>query len=267
MRRITIAEYSNPNTIDQMMAEGTDTGMIAMELADGWVELPTKMMILNVLLFEPMLAFKLMPTKADMTYVKGISNALINDRQTYFYRKILKIVKKDNMTVLEQIWLNVNRISNFVIRNCGKYQQSVDIISLCELVEREPKVKALADIVFDDTLGTEVAEERFNAASAELIKLLKTRGALDNNPLLNFMEPGCLKSVQIPQVLLAYGPRSELDDTMAPHSISRSSLQGLRTAADYCTEYLGAKKAMYNNRSMIERTQYYSRKIDRKSVV
>lgn len=289
MRKIALADYAQPGFIDHLMATEQDHGIVQLELADGKVTIPTRLAVFNALLFEPMVYFKIFPKKADLLWTKKLSNDLINERQTFVYRKILleadltqfpmppefvmtpkaiELLRRsgyeyndNSLKALTQIWLNVNRLYNFTIRNHGKYQQSVDIISLCQLIEEEPQIKALADIVFDDKLGTKIAEERFNVASAELIRLLKTRGALKNNPLLNFMEPGCLKAVQIPQVLLAYGPRSDLDDTMAPHSISQSSLQGLRTPADYATEYLGAKKAMYNNKSMIEKTQYYARKM------
>jgi len=60
-----------------------------------------------------------------------------------------------------------------------------------------------------------------------------------------------LKKNQIPQMLLKYGPRSDVDDTMCRHIINESSFSGNKSVADFAVESLSAKKSAYFNKSVI----------------
>lgn len=260
-RMLNVKELANTNIPDEYMYQHRDVGYTEVVFADNIViKVPTRMLILNIIFWEPNISFGVLPTSSDFFNIKSITTDSISVIQTKLYKKALHCLPQiPYMQIVMRYLYNIDRLSNFIQRHMGIYMPSIDALGLARLMEN-PALKKLGDFVFDDKLGTKVAEQQLKVMSKELISHLKDPN-LPNNCLYPYMQAGTLKSNQIPQFLIAYGPRSDVDDTMKRHIVSRSSFSGLQTVEDFAIESLSAKKSIYFSRDVIRQSQYSGRKM------
>ena len=260
-RTLNVKELINSNIPDEYMYAHKDNGFTNVVFADNVeIQVPTRMLILNIIFWEPNVSFGVLPESSDFFNIKSITTDSISVIQTKLYKKALKLLTHiPYMQIVMRYLYNIDRLSNFIQRHMGIYMPSIDALGLARLMEN-PALKKLADYQFDDKLGTKVAEQQLKVMSKELITHLKDPD-LPNNCLYPYMQAGTLKSNQIPQFLIAYGPRSDVDDTMKRHIVSQSSFSGLRTVEDFAIESLSAKKSIYFSRDVIRQSQYSGRKM------
>lgn len=260
-RTLNVKELINSNIPDEYMYEHKDNGFTNVVFADNVeIQVPTRMLILNIIFWEPNVSFGVLPESSDFFNIKSITTDSISVIQTKLYKKALKLLTHiPYMQIVMRYLYNIDRLSNFIQRHMGIYMPSIDALGLARLMEN-PALKKLADYQFDDKLGTKVAEQQLKVMSKELITHLKDPD-LPNNCLYPYMQAGTLKSNQIPQFLIAYGPRSDVDDTMKRHIVGQSSFSGLRTVEDFAIESLSAKKSIYFSRDVIRQSQYSGRKM------
>ena len=260
-RTLNVKELINSNIPDGYMYGHKDNGFTNVVFADNVeIQVPTRMLILNIIFWEPNVSFGVLPESSDFFNIKSITTDSISVIQTKLYKKALKLLTHiPYMQIVMRYLYNIDRLSNFIQRHMGIYMPSIDALGLARLMEN-PALKKLADYQFDDKLGTKVAEQQLKVMSKELITHLKDPD-LPNNCLYPYMQAGTLKSNQIPQFLIAYGPRSDVDDTMKRHIVSQSSFSGLRTVEDFAIESLSAKKSIYFSRDVIRQSQYSGRKM------
>jgi hypothetical protein len=194
----------------------------------------------------------------DIHYLTAIKSDTISRIQTEQYRMLLDSTETFHMDIVALFWEAINNLYIWTREYLGAYQQSMSILSLAK-VQCHPAVKELTDYHIDPRLGTAYAEDKHNELTGKLIDVIGTRGLIEDNVLINFMETGSLKPNQIPQQMLAYGTRSDIDDSMMSHVINESATSGLKSAADYAIESLSAKKSSYFNKHVIKDTQYFAR--------
>ena len=259
--KLNVNELINTNIPDEYMYQNKDIGYTNVLFADNVeIQVPTRMLILNIIFWEPNVSFGVLPTSSDFFNIKSITTDSISVIQTKLYKKALRMLPNiPYMQIVMRYLYNIDRLSNFIQRHMGIYMPSIDALGLARLMEN-PALKKLADFKFDDKLGTKVAEQQLKAMSKELISHLKDPN-LPDNCLYPYMQAGTLKSNQIPQFLIAYGPRSDVDDTMKRHVVSQSSFSGLKTVEDFAIESLSAKKSIYFSRDVIRQSQYSGRKM------
>ena len=260
-KQLNVKELVNRNVPDEYMYQGKDTGYTEVVFADNvFIKVPTRMLLLNIIFWEPNISFGILPESSDFFNIKSITTDSISVIQTKMYKKALRLLPQvPYMQIVMAYLYNIDRLSNFIQRHMGIYMPSIDALGLARLMEN-PALKKLASYQFDDKLGTKVAEQKLKAMTKELIAQLKDPN-LKDNCLFPYMQAGTLKSNQIPQFLIAYGPRSDVDDTMKKHIVSQSSFSGLKTVDDFAIESLSAKKSIYFSRDVIRQSQYSGRKM------
>lgn len=254
-------DYSVPGFVDSMMTNQQDYGICRVTVTNNTqVEMPVRMFLLNVIFWEPLMEFDIRPTVKEVYKISHLTNTAISKIHTQLYEIFLE--QRPNLSHMDfvtSLFNNIGRLYNFVKLHCGKHLPPIDALGLTKLMDNEP-LKKLASVYLDPKLGTKVAEVTMKGISKELIDLLGD-AELDENVLYPYIKAGILKSNQIPQMLVAYGTRSDIDDTMRKHIISNSAFSGLDSIKDYATEYLSAKKSIYANSSAIKRSQYHGRKL------
>ena len=257
----TYNEYSAPGFVDSIMKQKLDVGMCRVVVyPNTQIEMPVRVFLLNVIFWEPIMKFGIVPTIKEVHRFKYMTNTAISKIHTHLYELFLNQRPNDNhMDFVMELFNNIGRLYNFVKLYCGSHMPSIDDLGLVRLMEN-PALKKLGDTVFDPKLGTKNAEAQMKQISKELITLLGDP-TIDNNVLYPYMKAGVLKSNQIPQMLVAYGTRSDIDDTTRKHIISNSTFSGLASIKDFATEYLSAKKATYANSTSIKKSQYNGRKM------
>jgi CheY-specific phosphatase CheX len=259
-----IEAFHDPNFCENLMRLNATNGTTKV-LFDGpgspaerTVEVSTKELIFNIILWKPFIRFKIPIVKSLYTNIDAFPEDCIAKIQTEQYHYLLDNTQVPGKDIRMAMWDAINDFNNFVLRHLGAYQRSMSILSLAR-VQCDPKVKAIIDQKIDPRLGTEAAEIKHNRVTKELIKLIGTRGEIENNVLIDFMEAKQLKSNQIPQQMYAYGTRSDITDHMMSHVINESAMSGLKSVKDFATESLSAKKSAFFNKTVIKNTQYFAR--------
>lgn len=258
---LTPDQYSQPGFADRLKAEGLDRNMCKLVLSGNKsVQMPTRIAMLNIVYWETLMQFGILPTINETFNIKSVSSDSSSKIYSILYDKFLdERPNEDHMKMVFAIFNNIGRLYNFVITQCGMYMPSIDALSLAKLLQYPP-LKELASHKYNSAWGTHVAETMLKQDSKGLIKILKDAKTPDNI-LYYYLQAGVLKTNQIPQMLLAYGPRSDIDDTMRKNVISDSSFSGLKSVEDFATESLSAKKAIFFSRDVIKKTQYFGRKM------
>lgn len=263
----TFEQYSKPGFVESLFANQQDRGNCKIQLADGSLTAPTRMVMLNIILWEPLIKYGIRPSSKDFLKFKTITAGSISDIQSRYYFRILVKLNADgvdmhvcdHMIIVQEFAANVNYLYNLICRYLNAYMPQMDALGLARLCENPP-IKKLIDTKIDNKVGTQVAEKMIRAQTNELVGMLSKPGVLDHNILLPYMNAKILKKNQIPHEILKYGPRSDVDDSMCRHVINESSFSGIKTAADFAIESLSAKKCSFLNKTVLKKSQYFNRK-------
>ena len=261
MERYRYDDYANPSLVDEMFKRGMDNGQCQVVLTDKIIQSGTRVAMLNFILWECLTKYDIHPSSQEFLNYKSITTGSISKVHSRYYTIMLERRPDiQPMEFVDTIFSNINRFYNIICRYLNEYMPSIDALSLARLCAN-PEIKKLIDTKIDEKLGTKVAESIIKQQKNALIELISKKNALKDNCLYLYMLAETLKTNQIPQMLLKYGPRSDIDDTMRRHVINESSFSGLKSVADFATEYLSAKKSAHFNKSVVRRSQYFSRKV------
>lgn len=260
MHKYSLEEISDPFFVDNLLIKGLDKGHCIVTLGDGPMMIPTRALVNNVMLWRPLFEFKITPTKRDIFKFKYITPDHISELLSVIYFRLLE-ARPDihHMILVTSIAEAIDNLERTIEKYICYYMPTMDIIGLCDIIA-DDKCSKFRDINFG-VGGTDVVEAMMKQITTDFDKLIATEGEIADNMLLPYMQAKTLRPNMIPQMMVAYGPRSDINDHMKKHSIPHSAVEGLQTVADYATESLSAKKALYLNRSAIKKSQYFGRKL------
>ena len=260
------SKLTNDNILHQLLSIGNEG--IVVKLDRSFVTLNAKVALLHGIVWQPYIRFGLKVTKKDVYFgyndaensILSFSPKHLAEIQDQQYRRILGEIAVDYCDVLKEFGNVISKLWNFVNEHLSEYADTISASKLYHLLNDKRVQSIVKALKLDNKNGAKACELKIQAAKDQLIELMATRGAIPNNPLIGFMETGSLKPNMLSQMILAYGLRSDIDDTVQRHIIKRSSLQGLRSTEDFATEYLSAKKSMWFSKNVIRNTQYSARK-------
>lgn len=266
----TPEQLSNWDVINSIAHEDAD---VDIQLAETVITLPVQLAIYNGFLFDVWLKFG-QPITLDRVYFPDrtvdkktgaitysfTSDTVFSRLEDIYNELILKYNVEPYMNVVAAVFKCINRFSMFADVHTREFQSTLDMISMAELCVQKP-VKDIISRKLDDSHGTKYAEKQFEQMTNDLMSLLANPTALEKNPLLPFMLTKLLKRNQVPQMFGAYGTRSDITDEMKKHAISESAVSGLLSIDDYAIESLSARKAAFFNNAVIQRAQYFARRV------
>lgn len=255
-----IIDQLSLKTVVDLRVNHLDRGWSELQLADAKVRMPTRMAMMHILLWQPFLVMGVTPSTSDIYDIKNLTEGLFPAIRSRMYGKLICMVDRPYMEIVAAVWDSINDMYQWIVNNLGEYQCSVSAQSMCRLLF-DPKVKPIVDTEFAPNVGTSEVEKTLQELSKKLCLLLSTPGEVENNVLLPFMQTHSLKDRQIPQMLIAYGARSDIDDTMFHNVISSSAMGGLKNVLEYAIEAQSAKKASYFNKVVICDSQYFNRRL------
>ena len=271
MRKLnaTAAEVSTPEFIE---AHACDKCEVDIKLADGVVTLPMPLVCFNGMLWRIYHHFNIPIDKKHVFFLDrdvdketgkvsySFTSGTVTRCTNQIYNELILFHKiPDHMEAVAQVWLCINAFSSFADRYTREYQVSLDILSVAGLCAQEP-LKSILERKIDTSHGSKSAETQFARDSNEMMKLI-AGDELKNNQLKRFMRTKLFNRNQVPQMLYAYGTRSDIDDRMMKHAISESAMSGLLGVESYAIEALSAKKAEYFNSAVIQDAQYFARRV------
>ena len=266
MLKFNIQDYGNPDFVIQQFENNTVQGQWKLVLSDCVLTTNAKRAILNIILWEPMMRQGIKPSSKDYIDIKTITASSISDIQSKYYFRILVHLSKnkfdmftmDHMAIVRTFAENINFLYNVTYRYLNAYMPPMDALGLAWLCDNPP-IKELIEARVDSKLGTQIAEKMIKQQTNKLIDLLK-QPTMKSNILLPYMAASVLKKNQLPQQMLRYGPRSDVDDSMCSHVINESSFSGIQSVEDFAIEALSAKKCSFMNKTVLKKSQYFNRK-------
>ena len=249
---LTAAEVATPEFIEKYVNTPVEVNI---QLADGVVKLPHQVAVMNSMLWPIYLHFNIPITKDRVFFLDrsvdketgkvsySFTSSTVTRCTNAIYNELILFHKiPDHMEAVAQVWLAINKFSSFAYKYTREYQVSLDILSVAGLCA-QPKLKKILDRQIDTSHGAKTAEKQFAHDSKEMMDLIGGDD-LEDNKLKKFMRTKLFNRNQVPQMLYAYGTRSDIDDRMMKHAISESAMSGLQCVESYATEALSAKKAV-----------------------
>lgn len=224
------------------------------------VTMPIRLAMLNGMFWQIYQKFNVPVKPENIFWIETFIDETPIDCGTKIYRDFVLNKKIPNMDVLGAFWVVMNKLLKFIHRSCREYQVSLDALALDRMCMQPPMAEVCTRTI-DEKLGTHAAEQIHTKITDDLHKILQIPGKIRFNPLAPFVKTKILKRNQLPQMFCAYGPRSDIDDSMFKHVINSNAFSGLEDIQDFATEHTSAKKAQYFNNAVIRKAQYFARRM------
>ena len=237
-------------------------GWVTVAFEDGEEDLPIQLVLLHLPVWEILRKLRLPVCKRHIMHGnENFSKSSCINMLTNIY---LEVCTNSTPELIDElvwaIWETVNDIDDFGTMELADHHGTLSLVDLVEIVT-DPKLKDIVNLDLDPRFGTDVIEMKMSDAKSRLCKLLGTRGALQNQSLLDYQQSDVLNANQIPQVMIAFGLRTEPNDVVIPRPVMGSALSGMKDIIDLSIEQQGARKAAIMNHEAIKASQYWGRKL------
>lgn len=238
-------------------------GHVIIQFADGSMEVSKRMAFLNLFWMGILAEFNLPICKRH--YIKRLSpsNSGLMKELTKYYEEVMGVNGGYDVArkFADVLWVCLYDLYKFCCIDIIQYSRSLDILDVAEIMTDE-SVKAIVDTRSDikPELGTAAIEQLIDLRRDKLMKLFGTKGALSNDALYSYCKADQLNKFQLPQMMYAYGPRTDIDDTIVRYPVKGSAVEGLDNISEYAVESLSAKKSSCYNKNAVSDAQYFGRK-------
>lgn len=223
------------------------------------VKMHSRDMLVHGILWKNLLHFGVEIDKSQVYEVYPVAGNMISKCLTTQYTTLLeKCESVPHTDIIYKLWESIHEIYRFYYVNLGAYVCTTDILDMIDVVFA-PELTHLTLKDLPTNMGTGEAERVFAKRSKELNNTLTEIGAMEYNPIINFMQTGVFKGNQIPQLVMALCTRDDIDGKMLPHIMNCSAMSGMKTLADLGTEAAAPKKTTFYNTSIIKETQSFYR--------
>lgn len=139
-----------------------------------------------------------------------------------------------------------------IIQHVDEHVTSLDITDLIEIIEHDD-VRVL--------LSTPEPTQEYVVSAYDALKTLLSGDKLSHNPVVKANKSGL---VNLNQLLQCLGPRgyvTDIDSVRFNTPITRSFTQGFKDFYSSLIESRSASKSLFQNKSMLENAEYFSRKV------
>lgn len=220
-------------------------GVVELELDEGHVvQMPSRWAVLNMICLQAFRGtnIKILPEHLATFEDGTFSKKTAADMLTKIYAALWS-GGVDMQEAAARIFIVSDQITRFITEECGDHVPSIDAIDLA-LIELDPKIQKLKERIRNvQTLGSKTIENEIKACTKELLRLMKTPGALKSDALYPFVASDSLNTKQISQLLLSIGVRTDIDDVVIDgHPIVPSYNEGMKSIQDLEVESRSAVK-------------------------
>jgi hypothetical protein len=248
-----IANYQD--TISELLA--MDCKTVNIQLDDKTKRIKRKYLILHLHFWWILIKWGMPVTTKYIMKDDHVDKSSIQELLTDIYRDILEI--KHTTKSQYDFWTAINDLHNFIIEECNEYHCSLSIIELADLLEAKPIKDIVKKVKYDENTPTKVIEEKMKIHTKELDQALQD--PFPENVLYDYHILGYVNKMQLPQMLLGVGTRTDINDVMIRYPIQSSFVDGLSNILEYMVESLAAKKCAFYNRIALPNSQYFARKL------
>lgn len=258
----TLDQIINPQFRREVRSRICDShGHVVLQLADGNIEVSVRMAALNLFWLYIPAQFGIPISKRHYIRRFTCTNSGLMSALMKYYTEIIGANPENASAFRNLIWDCLNEIYAFCCTDLLVYTHTVDIMDVAEIMT-DPKSKEILSRkkAITPELGTQTAEVLIASISHDLFELVGTKNAFPNNALYTYHNAKQLNPHQCPQMLVSYGPRTDIDDRVIRFPIAGSAVDGLTTAEEFAIESLSAKKSSVYNKQAVPRSQYFNRK-------
>lgn len=224
------------------------------------ISMHTRDAIIHHILWLPFRHFNIPIPSSQVYEVFPMKKGTISKVQTTQYEYLLATLDIDHLKIVEVMFEAIYQVYEYSFKHLGYYQEPLDLLDLVDILEA-PELKDILNPPIQTTHGTSAAEAEIVARNDKLCNMLRTPGALANNPILVGMQAGVFKDSSISQLLVALGPRSDIDGRMLPHIIANPVIEGMKSMADMATESASSRLTTRYNKTIIRLTQSFNREM------
>jgi hypothetical protein len=259
---ITEADLKDLDLPRKLMLNGHDTKTdIQLNLNNGEVVVkPARQMIVLIIGLRAHIVLGAPIKAVHFNYV--LTGRMTSERKfeiwTEYYKELVDSCAVDHHAIYQIYAEAVNYLSNFIVRFLGAYQQSMSILSLSK-IQCDKALKDIVNVPYRKDVSTDVIEKDIELRTKELTRVLSTKDTIKDNVLYTFMMSGGLKKNQIPQQMIAFGTRSDIDDVMMKNWVPSSAMRGIQNVTEYGIEGLSVKKSEHYKKDVICDSQYSAR--------
>lgn len=257
-----LAQMTDPAFLDALIPQACDLqGTVILEMSDGRIRVSIRQAMLNLFWFPILTAFNIPLRKDHFVKYKPLNKGALADEWSRYYEEIMNQDQHNAKRLKQVMWTCMGKLYKFCCTNLLPYVASMDIVDMAEVMT-DPPMKAILDTKekIKPEWGTDKIEKFIDVHNKELMKLMGDPKALQNDVLYPYQSVGQLNKMQVPQMLYAFGVRTDVNDNIIGLPVIGSALDGLRDVKEYAVESLSAKKAMFYNKVAVRKSQYFGRK-------
>ena len=228
-------------------------------LSDGEIDIAGKWLFVNSILLKPLIIRKLPITIARHLVINELfDKSGLPKVFTAIYDDILQHCPQDKMIVRFEFMEAIKQLHIAIMFELGEYHRSIDAV----MVAKTLTIPAIAAATrFEPTVGENIKKiEAAYRASADNVMAVVADPIYKSNAFYAYVKLGAFNAAQFPQVVMAGGPRTDVDDTMFTIPILGSYLRGFRNIIEYAIDSRSAAKSEYYNASTMGDAQYSNRK-------
>ena len=213
--------------------------------------------LVNLMMWKPMIKFKMVPTTKQIFDCDCIKDSSISNYLNKVYvRPLREKVKISELNLeLAEVIEELKTINEEFGLLIGVHY---NLYQINQLRKSNKRFNELLNIEIPKGLQPNEVEEFLNNCLAELKDILK-HSKTGFAPLLN--SGVGINEGQLKELLLPIGNKPDLEGNTFPFPIKSSIINGFDTPSDYYIDATGGRKALIMNKKYTGRSGYFSRKI------
>ena len=238
-------------------------GKVDIELNDGKIRCGIRQGTFNLFPWQILNDFKIPICKRHFIKRTPLNNSNIFKNLTNYYDEIMGMNIHNGEKLKLSIFNCLSDLYRFIYDDLLMYTTSVDIMDMAEILTDEPMKKIIDEKYKISPLwGTNVIEKFIDGLSKRASDLLLEPHGLKNDALYIYHKLKLLNKFQLPQTMIAFGVRTDINDNIVMKPVIGSAASGLRDIIEYAIESLTAKKSSVYHGTAIQDSQYMGRKLE-----
>lgn len=215
--------------------------------------------LIHLIIWRPNIVFNV-PIKHDDFYIiHPLSRETINFILNKIIKKFIDIIGEATPLFSETI--------SYIIENFGKLAESYstissNTISLYDIIQFQKRNKTFAKLLYTTLDESKTIKELEDHIQSSRKKLLSVIIKDKKNSLYPFVESSRINSSQLTQMLVAVGPRPDIDKTIIPKPIVSGFIHGFKDMSEYYIDSVTARDALLTKYNNVSLSGYLSRKIN-----
>lgn len=259
----TYNQINSPELLNSLIPQAADLrGKVIIEFSDGKLEVGIRLAFLNLFWFQILSDFNLPICKRHFIYRNDFNKSVLMSELTKYYDEIEALgIHGSEKKLKASLWTMETRLYITACTELLPFVSSLDIMDMAEIMT-DPVMKEVLDTkktIDISIMGSDAVEKIIDVNNKRMMELFGTKNALVNEALYPYQCIGQLNKFQVPQTMYAFGPRTDVNDTIIGLPVIGSALDGVRNVQEYAVESLSAKKSAFYNKLAVASSQYFGR--------